>query len=59
VVAFIALQVVAVMRVVAEIAPDALQGQALSAAGWLLAFSPWVGRSGWIYLRPSKDGRPG
>lgn len=57
--ALVALQVVAVMRVVAEIAPDALRWQALSAVGWLLAFSPWVGRIGWIYLMPRKDGRPG
>lgn len=57
--AFVALQVVAVMRVVAEIAPDALLWQVLSAAGWLLALLPWVGRIGWIYVSPRIDGRPG
>ncbi len=57
--AFIALQVVAVMRVVAEIVPDALLWQVLSAAGWLVALLPWVGRIGWIYVTPRVDGRPG
>lgn len=57
--AFVAIQVVAVMRVVAEIAPDAGAWQALSAVGWLLAFSPWVARIGHIYLIPRHDGREG
>ena len=26
--------------------------------GWLLAFLPWVLRSGWIYLTPRADGQP-
>ena len=29
------------------------------AAGWLLAFLPWVLRSLSIYLHPRADGRPG
>ncbi|WP_305805116.1 NnrS family protein [Stenotrophomonas sp. YIM B06876] len=57
--AFFTLQGVAVMRVVAEIVPDALLWQVLSAAGWLLALLPWVSRIGWIYLSPRLDGRPG
>lgn len=57
--AFIAVQVVAVMRVVAEIAPDSAAWQALSAVAWLVAFSPWVARIGHIYLTPRRDGRPG
>lgn len=57
--AFIALQIVAVMRVVAEIAPDALMWQALSAIGWLLALLPWVAHIGRIYLSPRADGRRG
>ncbi len=57
--AFIAVQVVAVMRVVAEIAPDAGAWQALSAVAWLVAFSPWVARIGRIYLLPRQDGRDG
>lgn len=57
--AFIAIQLVAVMRVVAEVMPDAGVWQAISAIGWLLAFSPWVARIGHIYLTPRKDGRDG
>ena len=33
--------------------------QKLAAAGWLLAFLPWVLRSLSIYLHPRADGRPG
>ena len=57
--AFAALQAVAVMRIVADIAPDAMAWQAAAAVGWLLALAPWVGRLGWIYLSPRADGRPG
>jgi uncharacterized protein involved in response to NO len=58
-IAFVILQLVAVMRVVAELVPDALGWQAAAALGWLLAFMPWVLRSGWIYLTPRADGQPG
>jgi uncharacterized protein involved in response to NO len=57
--AFVVVQVVAVLRVVAEIAPDALAWQAAAALGWLAAFLPWVVRSAWIYLTPRADGEPG
>ncbi|MNM75360.1 NnrS protein [compost metagenome] len=57
--AFIAIQVVAVMRVTAEIMPDAGAWQAVSAIAWLLALSPWVARIGRIYLLPRQDGRDG
>ena len=57
--AFGLLQVVAVMRIVADIAPDALAWQAAAAFGWLLALAPWVTRIGRIYLAPRADGRPG
>jgi uncharacterized protein involved in response to NO len=57
--AFVIVQVVAVTRIVAEVADDALAWQATAAIGWLLAFLPWVLRSGWIYLTPRADGRPG
>ncbi|WP_238394532.1 NnrS family protein [Pseudoxanthomonas wuyuanensis] len=57
--AFVAIQIVAVMRVAAELMPDALFWQAASAAGWLLAFLPWVSRIGRIYLSPRADGKPG
>jgi uncharacterized protein involved in response to NO len=57
--AFVIVQLVAVTRIVGEIANDALAWQAAAAIGWLLAFLPWVLRSGWIYLTPRADGRPG
>ena len=57
--AFVAIQVVAVMRVVAEVLPDAGAWQALAACGWLLAFAPWLLRIGRIYLSPRADGKPG
>jgi uncharacterized protein involved in response to NO len=58
-IAFLIVQLVAVTRVIAELAPDALAWQAAAAVGWLLAFLPWVLRSGWIYLTPRADGQPG
>ena len=57
--AFATVQLVALVRIAAEVAPDAPAWQALAAAGWLLAFLPWVLRSGWIYLTPRADGQPG
>jgi uncharacterized protein involved in response to NO len=55
----VTIQLVAVMRIVAELAPDQMAWQAAAAAGWLLAFLPWVTRIGRIYLSPRVDGRPG
>ncbi|WP_079722496.1 NnrS family protein [Pseudoxanthomonas indica] len=57
--AFLALQAVAVMRVVAELVPDGMLWQCLAAFAWLLALAPWVSRIGAIYLSPRADGRPG
>ncbi len=57
--AFVIVQLVAVTRVLAEVVPDALAWQAIAAVGWLVAFLPWVLRSGWIYLTPRADGAPG
>ena len=57
--AFALVQVVAVLRVGAEVAPDAYAWQTIAAAGWLLAFLPWVVRSLRIYLTPRADGKPG
>ena len=53
------LQLVALVRIAAETGPDGYRWQAVAAAGWLLAFLPWVLRSLAIYLRPRADGRPG
>lgn len=57
--AFGAIQVVAVMRVAAEVMPDGMLWQLLAAFGWLIAFSPWLLRIGRIYLSPRIDGKPG
>jgi uncharacterized protein involved in response to NO len=51
-VAFILVQLVAVLRILAEVVPDALAWQAIAAVGWVIAFLPWVLRSAWIYLTP-------
>jgi uncharacterized protein involved in response to NO len=57
--AFILIQGVAAVRVAAELMSDGPFWQAVAAAGWLVAFLPWVLRSAWIYLTPRADGRPG
>jgi len=57
--AFAAIQVVALVRVFAEVVADGLAWQAVAAIGWLLAFAPWVLRIGRIYLSPRTDGKPG
>ena len=57
--AFAGIQVATVLRIVAELLPDRLLWQALSALAWLLALAPWVARIGTIYLSPRADGKPG
>lgn len=57
--AFIAIQVVAAIRVAAEVLPDMMTWHAIAAIGWLVAFAPWVIRIGRIYLAPRADGKPG
>jgi len=57
--AFVAIQVVAMLRIGAELARDSMQWQAIAAIGWLVALLPWVMRIGRIYLSPRKDGKPG
>ena len=58
-VAFVLMQGVAITRIVAELSHDPMRWQVLAAFGWLAAFLPWVIRSGWIYLTPRADGKPG
>lgn len=53
------LQLVAIVRIVAEVAPDMYLWLVIAGAGWLLAFLPWVLRSAWMYLTPRADGRSG
>lgn len=57
--AFAVVQAVAVTRVLAEVLPDSLAWQAVAGVGWIVAFLPWVLRSGRIYLTPRADGAPG
>ncbi len=57
--AFALIQLVAVLRVGAELLPADLAWQAVAAFGWLLAFLPWVLRSAHIYLTPRADGAAG
>ena len=56
--AFVAIQLVALLRIAAEMLPYP-ELQALAAAGWLLAFAPWVLRSARVYLSARADGKPG
>jgi uncharacterized protein involved in response to NO len=57
--AFVAIQVVALMRVFAELAPDGMAWQAAAAIGWVVALAPWVARIGRILLAPRVDGKAG
>ncbi len=56
---FLLLQVVALVRIRAELGGDVYLWMVVAAYGWLLAFLPWVVRSAWIYLTPRADGKPG
>ncbi|HMB55937.1 MAG TPA: NnrS family protein [Arenimonas sp.] len=56
--AFVLVQAVALLRIVAEVRVDALAWQAVAGIFWLVAFTPWVLRSLAIYLRPRADGKP-
>lgn len=57
--AFVALQAVAIMRIVAELSADPYGWHFAAGIGWLLALAPWVVRLGWIYLSPRQDGKTG
>ena len=52
------LQLVALLRIRAELGGDAYLWLVIAAYGWLLAFLPWVLRSAWIWLTPRADGKP-
>jgi uncharacterized protein involved in response to NO len=53
------LQIVALLRIYAELSDDEYGWLVIAAYGWLVAFLPWVLRSAWIYLTPRVDGKPG
>lgn len=57
--AFAAVQIVCIIRIGAELAQDWLAWQSIAAAGWLIAFVPWVVWGSRIYWTPRLDGRPG
>jgi uncharacterized protein involved in response to NO len=57
--AFIGMQVVAVMRVVSELTPDPAPWFLAAGLAWVAVFLPWVLRSLWIYATPRADGRAG
>ena len=57
--AFVAIQIVTLMRIAAEFTNDPMLWHVLAAGGWLVALGPWVAWLGAIYLAPRIDGRPG
>lgn len=57
--AFGTLQLVAIVRVLAEFVHDPLPWNIAAALGWLLALGPWVARLGKIYLSTRADGKSG
>ncbi|WP_136162992.1 NnrS family protein [Sphingomonas flavalba] len=57
--AFVAVQIVCLLRVGGELAEDWLAWQSAAALGWLIAFLPWVLWAAHIYTTPRSDGRPG
>ena len=56
---FAAVQFVCIVRIAAELVNDWLAWQAVAAAGWLIAFLPWILWAMRIYILPRADGRPG
>ncbi len=57
--AFVAIQLVALVRIIAELTRDPFAWFAIAAIGWLVALGPWVARLGRIYLTPRADRQPG
>ncbi|MCK9541596.1 MAG: NnrS family protein [Novosphingobium sp.] len=57
--AFVAIQFVCIARIAGELMDDWLGWQAVAAAGWLVAFLPWVIWAGRIYASPRVDGKAG
>lgn len=57
--AFAAVNVAALVRLVAEVVPDTVGWQAAAGLAWLAALAPWIMYIGRIYISPRIDGRPG
>ena len=57
--AFVAIQVVTVIRVGAEFSRDPLPWHALAAVGWVVALAPWALSCARTYLAARVDGKPG
>jgi uncharacterized protein involved in response to NO len=57
--AFVAIQIVAVIRIVGELTRDPFAWFAIASLAWLIAFGPWVLRFARIYLAPRADSKPG
>ena len=57
--AFIAIQVVAVTRIVAEFSHDPLPWHIVAALGWVVALGPWLLGLARTYLSTRVDGKPG
>jgi len=56
---FIAIQIVALIRIGADIVADSYTWHSVAALGWLLALTPWVLYIGKIYLSARIDGKNG
>jgi len=57
--AFVGVQALAVMRVVAELVADPMAWHVWAALGWVLVLGPWALRLAWITLQARVDGKPG
>lgn len=57
--AFLAINVTAVVRVVADVVPDPAALHAAAGALWLVSLAPWLARLARIYLAPRADGKEG
>lgn len=57
--AFVAIQLVAVVRIIADLTRDPYAWFVIASLGWLVALGPWVARIGRIYLTPRADRKPG
>lgn len=57
--AFVAIQLVALVRIVGDLTHDPFAWFAVAAIGWLVALGPWVVRLARIYLTPRADQKPG